>query len=83
MPDNDKNGKSSKSGKKSAVRLILLGATAGILLAPASGHETRQTIANQVDHGRKSLVSLSRDTSQEMVRIAESARRIARRVTHL
>lgn len=80
MPNNDKNGKSGKSG---AVWLILFGAMGGILLAPASGRETRQTIANEVDHGRKSLVSLSRDTSQEMGRIAESARRIARRVTHI
>lgn len=83
MSNNDKNGKSSTSGKRRAVWLILLGAIAGILLAPASGHETRQTIANEVDHGRESLVSLSRDTSQQMVRIAESARRFARRVTHL
>jgi len=75
--------KSSKSGKSSGVWLILLGAVGGILLAPASGRETRQTIANEVDHGRKSLVALSRDTSQEVGRIAESARRIARRVTHI
>jgi len=75
--------KSSKSGKSSGVWLILLGAVGGILLAPASGRETRQTIANEVNHGRKSLASLSRDTSQEMGHIAESARRIARRVTHI
>ena len=80
MSNDDKN---RKSGKSSGVWLILLGAVGGILLAPASGRATRQTIANEVDHGRKSLVSLSHDTSQEMGRIAESARRIARRTTHL
>lgn len=83
MSNDDKNSKSSKSGKSSGVWLILLGAMGGILLAPASGRVTRQTIANEVDHGRKSLVSLSHDTGQEMGHIAESARRIARRVTHI
>jgi gas vesicle protein len=83
MSNDDKSSKRSKSIKSSGFWLILLGAMGGILLAPTSGRETRQTIANEVDHGRKSLLSLSRDTSQEMGRIAESARRIARRVTHL
>jgi gas vesicle protein len=73
----------SRNRKSRAVWLIALGALGGILLAPGSGRETRQTISDELDKGGRYLVALGHDTSVEAGRIAESGKRIARRVTHM
>jgi len=73
----------AKSSKSQAVWLIVWGALAGILLAPASGRATRQTIAKEVEKGGRYLVTLGHDTREEAVHLAQSGKRIARRVTHL
>lgn len=74
---------STKSSTRKAVWLIVLGALLGILLAPAPGLETRQTIAKEVEKGGSYVVSLAHDTREEAVRIGQSGKRIVRRVTHL
>jgi len=62
----------SRNRKSRAVWLIALGALGGILLAPASGRETRQTISDEVNKGGRYLAALG-----------QSGKRIVRRVTHL
>lgn len=66
----------AKSSKGEAVWLIVLGALAGILLAPAPGHTTRKTIAREVEKGGSYLVTFGHDTREEAVRIAQSGKRI-------
>jgi gas vesicle protein len=60
-----------KTGRKRrAVWLVALGGLAGILFAPASGHETRQAIAKDVKDGGRYLSSLMHDTRKELDHIA-------------
>lgn len=73
----------SRNRRTRAVWFIALGALAGILLAPKSGRETRHAIATEMDDGRKYLISLGRDTREEMGHMAESSKRLAHKVTHL
>ena len=73
----------SQKRKSRAVWLIALGALGGILLAPASGRETRQTIAKGVDNGYRYLVSVGHATQEEAAHIAASGKKIVRRVTRL
>jgi len=62
----------SGNRKSKAVWLIALGALGGILLAPASGRETRQTISDEVNKGGRYLAALE-----------QSGKRIVRRAMHL
>ena len=62
----------SRNRKSRAVWLIALGALGGILLAPSSGRETRQTISKEVDKGGRYLVALG-----------QSGKRFVRSVTHM
>lgn len=73
----------SGNRKSKAVWLIALGALGGILLAPASGWKTRQTIVDEADKGGRYLVSMAHDTRVEAGRIADSGRRIAHMITRL
>ena len=73
----------SRSCKTRAVLLIALGALAGILLAPKSGHGTRHAIATEVDNGRKYITYLERKTREEVANMVESSKRLAHKATHL
>ena len=72
----------SKARKSRAVWLIILGALCGVLFAPASGHETRHTIAEEAGKGGRYVVALGHETREEAGHIAEAGRRIAYRLTH-
>ena len=73
----------SRTRKCNALWLVALGALGGILLAPASGRETRQTIATEVEKGHRYLVALGHNTREEAGHIADSGRRIVGKLTHL
>jgi gas vesicle protein len=72
-----------KTRKKRPIWLIIIGALGGILLAPASGRETRQTIANDIEKGSSYLATLGHEAREEAGHIAESGKRFARKATHL
>jgi gas vesicle protein len=73
---------SEKSAKRKSrtVWFIVLGALAGILFAPASGRETRQTIEKGVESGYRYLVSLGRDTREGVGHATESGKKIVHKV---
>ena len=69
--------------KSKPVWFIVLGALAGILFAPASGRETRQTIEKGVENSGRYLASLGHDTTEGIAHIAESGKRFVRKVARL
>jgi gas vesicle protein len=73
----------SEKRKSRTVWFIVLGALAGILFAPASGRETRQTIEKGVETGYRYVVSLGHDTREGVDHVTKSGKRIARKVGRL
>lgn len=56
-----------------------IGATAGLLLAPASGRETRRRLARRIDEEREAAVRSSRRALDYVqVRVAEGREKLGR-----